>query len=97
MTDRNCLTYWRDIPGFPGYRAKSDGAVWSSRKSKTPVPKWKQLRPVCLRRGIPLLPSFVMVAACISTFIAWCLMRLSARVRRDSSAGTWTAILPTTP
>lgn len=34
MTDFNCTEKYRDIPGWPGYKAGCDGSVWSFRRSE---------------------------------------------------------------
>lgn len=43
----NDVVEYRDIPGFPGYRAGSDGSIWSNRCRRD----WVERRLVKDRRG----------------------------------------------
>lgn len=43
---------YRDIPGFPGYRAGSDGSLWTSLKSRfNKLAQWKQLEKAANKDG----------------------------------------------
>lgn len=47
MPELDCTTTYRDIPGYPGYRAGTDGSIWSNRKSGPAggSRKWRKLKP----------------------------------------------------
>lgn len=48
------MTEFRDIPNFPGYRAGSDGTIWSCWKrgcKPAMTPAWRALRPKTDRWG----------------------------------------------
>lgn len=36
---------YRDVPGFPGYRAGTDGSIWSCRRRGKITGNWKRLNP----------------------------------------------------
>jgi HNH endonuclease len=45
---------YRDIPGFPGYRAGSNGTVWGSRRAGRGfgrMREWRPLKPYLMRPG----------------------------------------------
>jgi len=45
---------YRDVPGFPGYRAGSDGTVWGSRRAGRGFGRtrdWRPLKPYLVRPG----------------------------------------------
>lgn len=41
---------FRDVPGFPGYRAGSDGSIWSAWRGPSITDQWKRLTPEIHRR-----------------------------------------------
>jgi hypothetical protein len=45
---------YRDVPGFPGYRAGSDGTIWGSRSAGRGyggTREWRALKPYLVRPG----------------------------------------------
>jgi len=51
---------YRDVPGFPGYRASSDGRIWGSRRAGRGyglTREWRALKPYLLRPGPALTVS----------------------------------------
>jgi hypothetical protein len=48
---------WRNIPGYPGYRATSSGDIWSCwagiRNNRIEFRSWHRLSPTLNRRGYP--------------------------------------------
>jgi HNH endonuclease len=51
---------YREVPGFPGYRAGSDGTVWGSRRAGRGYGRsreWRPLKPYLVRPGPALTVS----------------------------------------
>lgn len=57
MPDLDCTTTYKDIPGWPGYKAGDDGTIWSCWKIKKAkfkremTKEWKQLKMSEQRNG----------------------------------------------
>lgn len=54
MSESQSIVEYRDIPEFPGYRAGSDGTIWScrSRNGRGPLKtEWRRLAPRINPRG----------------------------------------------
>lgn len=55
MVEVISMAEYRDIPGFPGYRAGDDGTIWSSKKTKKGEPEnqWHLLKGTIGPKGYP--------------------------------------------